>query len=124
MTWAKCRKSGTKILVLLLVLICAEGCTTSHPLTLSEKGFTESIKQGDKVKVQTADGRVIKFKVDSVSHDEISGDEQMVGSADVVTIERREISIWKSCLLAAGVVVLLGALTMRVDYPRSDPFAY
>jgi hypothetical protein len=65
-------------------MMAANGCTTYRSITgpaspqLTNDLMARSIKSGDTVKIITKDGRELKFKVQQVGPETISGESQSI----------------------------------------------
>lgn len=71
----------------LVLLWLAAGCATYNKTTLA------SIEVGDAVVVTDPAGTRISFEVTAVGPDGISGNRIRIGAGQILTIERREISL-------------------------------
>ena len=97
-------------------MMTACGCTTFKPITgaaspqLTNDLVARSIKAGDTVKIITKDGRDLKFKVEQVAAETISGENQSVSFQEIATLEKRKISGGKTTALCMGVagIVFVG----------------
>lgn len=107
---------------LLAAMMAASGCTTYRPITgaaspqLTSDLMAQSIKAGDTVKIVTKDGRDLKFKVEQVGTESISGENQSVSFQEIAKLEKRKVSAGKTTALglgmAATVAVILGAIVV------------
>jgi len=89
---------------MMLLALSASSCTSFRAVDPLE-ARTE-LEPGQRVRIKTQAGQSMTFKVNSLTEDEIIGQEQRVPYADVSTLERRELSWWKTLgLTFAGVGV-------------------
>lgn len=97
----------------LLALACTSMRPVEEPIaTLQQQILNEGlVASGDEVRVVTTDGVVHQFRVRDIDLDAgtVSGDDDAVAIASIVTLEKREFSALKTGLLVGGVVLgLLG----------------
>jgi hypothetical protein len=113
--WRRTMKT-TCLTCLLAAMMAANGCKTYRSITgpaspqLTNDLMARSIKSGDTVKIITKDGQELKFKVQQVGSETISGENQSVSFQEIARIEKRKISAGKTTVLILGVlgIVILG----------------
>ena len=100
-------------------LICAciaalhlASCTTLATVPYSDGKFAgASVRAGDRVVLKTG-ARVYDFEVASVTAEEICGKDDCVRTAEIQSVERKEISVpWTvlAVVLIAAIVIGIGA---------------
>jgi hypothetical protein len=104
------RTHFVRALVLILIVMLGSGCTSMRPVSLGSGTQDRPISSGDKLKIETHDGRVVKLDVVRVADGRIEGVHEGVDLADVASIERKEVSKWKTGLLVLAFGVLFGML--------------
>lgn len=110
---------------LLAAMLATSGCTTFKPITgaanpqLTDDLVARNIKAGDTVKIITKDGRDLKFKVDQVGAETISGENQTVSFQEIAKLEKRKISAGKTTVLGLGV---LGTVIVGVGVAAAVAF--
>jgi hypothetical protein len=115
------RRLGSRGLTCLLaVLLAASGCKTYTPVSkagspqFTRERVAEDLKAGDTVKIITKDGRDLKFKVEQIGAETISGENQSVPFPEIARLEKRKVSAGKTTALGLGVTatvaVILGAI--------------
>jgi hypothetical protein len=95
-----------RILCSILVGVLACGCTTMNPVLPANGDRTAGLKVGDTISTTARDGRHSLFEIDRMSADEICGAEACVRKSDIVRLEIREISGWRTLLLVGGIVAV------------------
>jgi hypothetical protein len=98
---------------------------TIHPTTSPGAPLYGSLKAGDTVRVQTADGKSKRFIVQQIDGETIIGPKgQRYTRAEVVRLERESFSTPKTVGLAAGIVVGFMALLVMAaaaSFPQTHP---
>src|ERR1035438_5394075 len=95
-------------------IIGLAGCTTLQPIegTANElQGRISSgglLEVGDRVSIVTRDDQTHAFRIRAISDGVIQGKSDSVPVAQVVTLQKREFSRAKTCLLVAGIVLGVG----------------
>ena len=93
--------------VIVLCISLATGCTTLRPLPTGEpQAIREQIRPGDGVIVTTRDGTQQEITVKEVTSEQLVGESTRVGFSDIISVERREFSTWKTVGLTVGVVAV------------------
>jgi hypothetical protein len=93
-----------RVLVAVLVLTLAPGCTSLHSVNREPANPFAAIRVGDVVNVHTHDGRQDQFKVAQISLAEIVGaDGQKYHSSEIARLQRRTFSGGKTAALGTGV---------------------
>ena len=105
---------------LLAVIMAASGCKTYTPISkagspqFTSERVAENLKAGDTVKIITKDGKELKFKVEQIGAETISGEKQSVAFQEIARLEKRKVSAGKTTALGLGVLgtvaVILGAV--------------
>ena len=109
-----------KIILPIVVLFAVCGCSTLKPVDMSPEQLhdqifkAEIVHAGDKVRIVTFDGETYKFRVTSITSDQISGEDTTVPIANIVTLEIREFSGGKTAAVSAGSVVLIIGIASAV----------
>jgi hypothetical protein len=103
-----------KRFTLFAAIIGLAGCTTLQPIEgaanelqgrISSGGLLEV---GDRVSIVTSDDRTHEFRILAISGGVIQGASDSVTVAEVVTLQKREFSRAKTCLLVGGIVLGVG----------------
>jgi hypothetical protein len=95
-------------------IICLAGCTTLEPVegTANElQGRISSgglLEVGDRVSIVTSDDRTHEFRIRAIRDGVIQGTSDSVPLDRLVTLQKREFSRAKTCLLVGGVVLGVG----------------
>ena len=95
-------------------IICLAGCTTLEPVegTANElQGRISSgglLEVGDRVSIVTSDDRTHEFRIRAIRDGVIQGTSDSVLLDRLVTLQKREFSRAKTCLLVGGVVLGVG----------------
>jgi hypothetical protein len=76
-----------------------------RPLSSEPKLITSALRSGDDVQVTTRDGRVFELTVKEITEQSISGEKERVDVSDIVKIDRRELSVGKTAVMAAAIAV-------------------
>jgi hypothetical protein len=103
-----------KRFTLFAAIIGLAGCTTLQPIegTADElQGRISSgglLEVGDRVSIVTSDDRTHEFRIRALSEGVIQGTSDSVRLDRVVTLQRREFSRAKTCLLLGGIVLGVG----------------
>jgi hypothetical protein len=93
-----------RVLVPVLVLTLAPGCTSLHTVHREPANPFEAIRVGDVVNVHTSDGRQNEFKVAQILPAEIVGtDGQRYRASEITRLQRRTVSGGKTAALGAGI---------------------
>ena len=93
-----------RVLVAVLVLTLAPGCTSLHSVNREPANPFAAIRVGEVVKVHTGDGRQDQFKVARISAVEIVGtDGQTYQASEITRLQRRTFSGGKTAALGTGV---------------------
>jgi hypothetical protein len=95
------------------VTLVAAGCTSLRPVETPPAELQRLIREenlikpGDRVRLVTVDGTVHGFRVKQIDldRDAVTGKDEVVPLADVVTVQTRKIAVGKTAALAAGVYV-------------------
>ncbi len=90
-----------KVLVLSLFVFLS-GCTTLTKLDNSPSSLTSKLQEGDKVQIDTKDGRSIEFKVKDITGTSISGENVKVLLDDVDTIKRKKVDGAKTAIVGVA----------------------
>lgn len=100
--------------ILFAAIIALAGCTTLQPIEgaanelqgrISSGGLLEV---GDRVSIVTSDDRTHEFRIRAISGGVIQGASDSVTVAEVITLQKREFSRAKTCLLVGGIVLGAG----------------
>jgi hypothetical protein len=119
--WSLHSEDGTmrRLLVAVLVLTLATGCTSLHSVRLEPAKPFAAIRVGDVVSVHTSDGRQDEFNVAQISLTEIVGTNgRKYQASEITRLQRRSFSGKKTTLLACvyvGVSLLFVAFGIRVS---------
>jgi hypothetical protein len=103
-----------KRFTLFAAIIGLAGCTTLQPIegTANElQGRISSgglLKVGDRVSIVTSDDRTHEFRIRALGEGVIQGTSDSVPLDRVVTLQKREFSRAKTCLLVGGIVLGVG----------------
>jgi hypothetical protein len=101
-----------KIILAMIVITLANGCTTLRPVEMSPEQLQERIvsggiiEVGDSVRVFTDDGESHEFTVTAISDDQIQGNDVAVPIENIIALESREFSGGKTVALAGGSLAL------------------
>ena len=92
-----------RLLVAVLVLTLAPGCTSLRNVHLEPANPFATIRVGDVVNVHTSDGRQNEFKVAQISPVEIVGSEgQKYSASEITRLQRRRVSGVKTAAALVG----------------------
>lgn len=100
-----------RVLILLTILILNAGCTTLHPIEgtaveLQERiASNELLKIGDRVSIETTDGKTHRFAVTGFDAGIVKGKAEAVAIDQVRHVGKRSFSRAKTIALVAGIVV-------------------
>ena len=113
-------------MVIVLCMSLATGCTTLSPLPTGEpQAIREQIRPGDRVRVTTSGGTQHEITVKETTSEQLVGESMSVSFSDIISVERREFSSWKTVGLTVGVVAvtLIGLIILLVKYmgPMAGP---
>ncbi|MGC2032347.1 MAG: hypothetical protein WA642_20180 [Steroidobacteraceae bacterium] len=103
-----------KRFTLFAAIIGLAGCTTLQPIegTADElQGRISSgglLEVGDRVSIVTSDDRTHEFRIRALGEGVIQGTSDSVPLDRVVTLQKREFSRAKTCLLLGGIVLGVG----------------
>jgi hypothetical protein len=100
------------IKVMVVVCMCSvmPACMTTKPLNASDPAqLRADLKRGDRVELVTRSGQQLKFVIESVDDDGLRGAGQSVAYGDIRSIDRTQIDMMRTGLIALGVVAA-GAL--------------
>ena len=103
-----------KRLILFAAIIGLAGCTTFQPIEGTAKELQGRIssggllKVGDRVSIVTSDDRTHEFRIRALGEGVIQGTSDSVPLDRVVTLQKREFSRAKTCLLVGGIVLGVG----------------
>jgi hypothetical protein len=103
-----------KRLTVFAAIIGLAGCTTLQPIegTSNElQGRISSgglLQAGDRVSIVTSDDRTHEFRIRAIRDGVIHGTSDSVPLDRVVTLQKREFSRAKTCLLLGGIVLGVG----------------
>jgi len=90
-------------------------CTTRTPLRFEDADqLRATIAAGDKVRIETRDGRHIESTVSAVTDDAVVGADQTIAFGDIVTIEKIQLSKTKTAWASAGTIVILAAIGFAI----------
>jgi hypothetical protein len=98
----------------LAAIISLAGCTTLQPIegTSNElQGRISSgglLEVGDRVSIVTSDDRTHEFRIRAIRNGVIQGTSDSVPLDRMVTLQKREFSRAKTCLLVGGIVLGVG----------------
>ena len=102
---------------LLVAVLCATvplaGCQTMRPLDLAQGAPASAVlAPGDQLRLTMRDDRMIDMQLARIEDDTLVSADQRIPMREVRSIERREISGWRTSFLVIGivVVVLIGGL--------------
>ena len=97
-----------RIMVCILCISLATGCTTLKPLEpVESQAVLSRIKPGDTLRLTTRDGKVREFIVKEATDRELVGESERVNLSDITDMERREFSTGKTVGLVVGTVVII-----------------
>jgi hypothetical protein len=103
-----------KRFTLFAAIIVLAGCTTLQPIEGTSNELRERIgsggllKVGDRVSIVTRDDRTHEFRVLAIRDGIIQGTSDSVPLDRLVTLQKREFSRAKTCLLVGGIVLGVG----------------
>jgi hypothetical protein len=103
--------------VLALILFCA-GCTTLKPVSGTPEDLRrrinagELVKAGDSVVIGTADGMTHRFEVKGVAGGVVEGRTESVRVDQIVSLEKRAVSVGKTLDLVVFGVLIAGLATL------------
>lgn len=108
------------------------GCSTMLAVQGGPAAFQNSIQLGDTVKIATTDGRTLKFEVSDVNANGISGEGQAVSYDSIASLQKQQISLWRTLAIVGAVIVAgvaLGGDGYGDDYnsnntPGTGPYGY
>ncbi len=98
-----------KVMVVACVCSVMSACMTIRPLNADPAQLRSELKPGDRVEVVTRSGQQMKFRIESVDNDGLRGAGQSVAYSDIRTIDRTQLDMKRTGLIALGVVAV-GAL--------------
>ena len=119
---------GRRVLAAVALVFLNSACTTMRPTHVPSAEIQSRIlagdllAPGDRVRLATKDGTVHELRIASVDLDRgvVTGADDAVPIAEIVAVEKRELSWVKTGILIGGLVVTLGT-DWDCDYPE-DPF--
>jgi hypothetical protein len=103
-----------KRLTLFAAIIALTGCTTLQPFEGAANELQGRINSGgllqvgDRVSIVTRDDRTHEFRIRAISGGVIQGASDSATVAEVMTLQKREFSRAKTCLLVGGIVLGVG----------------
>ena len=82
------RLTGNKFIIYLVLIAFTAGCTTMRSLpTTDAQSLASQIEVGDKIKIVRNDETAVKFTVDAISDEGISGDGVFVAYSDIRDVQ-------------------------------------
>jgi hypothetical protein len=116
----------TKAAILIsFVTLVAVACTSLRPVEMPPAELQrlirekDLIKPGDRVRLVTADGAAHELRVKQVDldRDAVTGNDEVVPLADIITVQTRKIAVGKTAALAAGLYVGIGLIVTMTILP-------
>ena len=103
-----------------IVLLCAvaTGCSSMVPVDIRDPAATTArVRAGKTVSVRTRDGRSVRFVVQHVDAESMSGGGQQFALADIEHLEIRSFDLQKTSLLV--LLIMLPLLLIAVGGPSA-----
>ena len=119
-------RTQTKATILIsFVMLGAAGCTSLRPVEAPPAELQRLIREealikpGDRVRLVTADGAVHELRVKQIDldRDTVTGKNETVPLADIITVQTRKIAVGKTAALAAGLYVGIGLIVTMTILP-------
>jgi hypothetical protein len=101
-----------KVVICIALFGFVAGCTTMRALPSSDaQSIASQIEVGDKVHVTRSDGSDVKFKVEVISNEGLSGNGISVAYSDILQVRVREHSTAKTVGLVVAILVVVKGLS-------------
>ena len=117
-----------KIIVCVLIVVMAPGCTTLHPIAGSSSELQQRINSGellrvgDRLEIATTDGKTHQITVNGFGDGRIDGKEESIRVDQIVSLQKREYSGGKTlALVGVAVLVVVGAVAASDPAPHFTP---
>jgi hypothetical protein len=103
-----------RVIAFVLVAAVLNGCMTTKAIDpRSPAVVAQKVTVGDTVICTLQDGRQVTLTVTAVEADALQGATERIRFAEMIALERRQVSVGKTTLLTTGIVVVaLGALVL------------
>lgn len=91
--------------VVVLVCLCSAGCARYVP-SGRPGDLTALVQVGDEVRAYLRNGGEVEFEIVLMDRDHLYGEHVTVPRADVITIEVKEFSLWRTVAASVGGAVV------------------
>jgi hypothetical protein len=106
-------------------MLVAAGCTSLRPVEAPPAELQRLIREetlikpGDRVRLVTANGAVHELRVKQIDldRDVVTGKNEAVPLADIITVQTRKIAVGKTAALAAGLYVGIAFIVTATILP-------
>jgi hypothetical protein len=108
-----------KVVIGIVLISFATGCTTMRSLPSNDaQSIASQLKVGDNVQITRSDASVVKFKVEAISNEGLTGDGILVAYSDILQVRVREHSTAKTVGLVVAILVIVKGLSTM---PKAPP---
>jgi hypothetical protein len=97
-------------ILLMFVALNFSGCKTYQPIQFQPGQLTQQLKVGEKVTLETNDGKIHKIIVSKIENDSIVGDGETIKAGDVVVAERAELNVKDTVATASFIAYSILAI--------------
>ena len=111
---------GWRILAGIAVLLACVSCTELKRVPRPEVNAQQLV--GHEIRVTTTDGRILEFRLLTVTDDALIGTVAEVSLDEIALVERHDVSLWKTaCLVTGGLAAAyaIGILYFLLTFDQS-----
>jgi hypothetical protein len=105
-------RGSWRTLAVAAVMMASLSCTRLETVSSPEVNAQGLV--GHQIRVTTTDGRILEFELSMVTDDALVGGSERVRFDEIAVVERRDVSVWRTAAVAAGVVAVSAAVAFVV----------